>query len=71
MQLRYSCQIGSLGLQIFTLYPPDTPEKVEYINNFFSVNAALNAIIPQIGGIWESIEVKNPSIKTWAIVGFC
>lgn len=54
-----------------SMYPPDTPEKVEYINNFFSVNAAPNAIIPQIGGILESIEVKNPSIKTWAIVGFC
>lgn len=54
-----------------SMYPPDTPEKVEYINNFFSVNAAPNAIIPQLDGIMKWVEAKNPTIKSWGIVGFC
>lgn len=54
-----------------SMYPPDTPEKMEYINNFFSVNAAPNAIIPQIDGIIKEIQIKNPTITSWGIVGFC
>lgn len=54
-----------------SMYPSDTPEKMDYINNFFSVYAAPNAIISQIEGILNSIEAKNPTIKTWGIVGFC
>ncbi|TID18683.1 hypothetical protein E2P81_ATG05664 [Venturia nashicola] len=54
-----------------SMYPPDTPEKMEYINSFLSANAAPNAIIPQMNGIMKSIEAKNPSIKSWGIVGFC
>jgi dienelactone hydrolase len=54
-----------------SMYPPDTPEKMEYIQNFFSVNAAPNAIIPQIDGLMKSMTEKNPTIKSWVIVGFC
>ncbi|KAE9975304.1 hypothetical protein BLS_002674 [Venturia inaequalis] len=54
-----------------SMYPPDTPEKMEYINNFFSDNAAPSAIIPKIDGIIKSIEAKNPTIQSWGIVGFC
>jgi len=54
-----------------TMYPPDTPEKAEYIENFFSVNASSKKIIPQIPGLVEAIMKKNPTVKTWGIVGFC
>jgi len=53
------------------MYPPDTPEKLAYIQNFFSVNAAPAAIIPQIEGLMRAMTEKNPTIETWGIVGFC
>jgi dienelactone hydrolase len=54
-----------------SMYPPDTPEKMEYIQNFFSVNAAPSSIIPQIEGLMKAMMDKNSTIKTWGIVGFC
>ncbi|KAF1988509.1 dienelactone hydrolase family protein [Aulographum hederae CBS 113979] len=54
-----------------TQYPPDTPEKVEYINNFFNDNASPDAIIPQIPGIVKAVGEKNPSVEGWGIMGHC
>jgi len=54
-----------------TQYPPDTPEKVDYINNYFAVNASSDVIIPQIPGLMKSMMEKNPTIQSWGIMGHC
>jgi hypothetical protein len=54
-----------------TQYPPDTPEKVEYIMNFFHNSASPKTTIPQIPGLMKSMMEKNPTIKSWGIMGHC
>lgn len=54
-----------------TQYPPDTPEKLAYINSFFAKNASPNAIIPQIPGLMNAMKEKNPEIESWGILGHC
>jgi dienelactone hydrolase len=54
-----------------SMYPPNTPEKMKYILDFFAVQAAPNAIIPQIDGLMKAMVAKNPTIKSWGIVGYC
>jgi dienelactone hydrolase len=54
-----------------SMYPPDTPEKMKYILDFFAVQAAPNAIIPQIDGLMKAMVEKKPTIKSWGIVGYC
>ncbi|KAF2425266.1 hypothetical protein EJ08DRAFT_689420 [Tothia fuscella] len=54
-----------------TQYPPDTPEKVEYINNFFNQHASPKTIIPKIPGLMKSMAEKTSTIQSWGIHGHC
>ena len=52
-------------------YPPDTKEKGEKLGAFFSAQAAPPKTVARIPKVIDELEAKNPSVKSWAIVGYC
>ncbi|KIN01563.1 hypothetical protein OIDMADRAFT_19348 [Oidiodendron maius Zn] len=52
-------------------YPPDTAEKGQALGNFFSTIGAPPKAVGKIPPYVKEVEKLNPSVKAWAIVGFC
>ncbi|KAH7420041.1 hypothetical protein BKA64DRAFT_729656 [Cadophora sp. MPI-SDFR-AT-0126] len=53
------------------MYPPKTPAQFTYIKNFMSGPANPDLTIPLILPMIETLQAANPSIESWAILGFC
>ncbi|KAK4239326.1 Carboxymethylenebutenolidase [Achaetomium macrosporum] len=51
-------------------YPPNTPEKQEKLGAFFGRNPP-TGVAQQLPDVVKALQAKNPSIKSWGIIGFC
>ena len=52
-------------------HPPDTPEKQEKFQKFFSGPADIATTIPKVNETVKELSKANPSIKKWGVVGYC
>ncbi|KAH6713248.1 hypothetical protein BKA61DRAFT_608792 [Leptodontidium sp. MPI-SDFR-AT-0119] len=53
------------------MYPPKTPPQFAYIRDFMSGPANPAHTVPLIHPLLETLKLANPSIESWAILGFC
>jgi len=51
-------------------YPPDTKEKQENLGAFFKKNSP-PSVAKKLPDLVKALEAKNPSIKSWGILGYC
>ncbi|KAK3310779.1 uncharacterized protein B0T15DRAFT_519440 [Chaetomium strumarium] len=49
-------------------YPPNTPEKQEKLGAFFGKNPP-PGVAQQLPDVVKALQAKNPSIKSWGIIG--
>ncbi|CZS87910.1 hypothetical protein WAI453_000292 [Rhynchosporium graminicola] len=52
-------------------YPPKTPAQFKYIQEFMGGPADPSRTLPLILPLLSTLKASNPSIQSWAILGFC
>ncbi|RAK79069.1 alpha/beta-hydrolase [Aspergillus fijiensis CBS 313.89] len=51
-------------------YPPDTPEKQSKLGEWFGQNSPV-AVAEALPAYVEAVQAANPTITSWALIGFC
>jgi len=52
-------------------YPPDTKEKQQKVNEFFTTKADIAKTIAAATKVIEDVKAKFPDVKKWGVFGYC